>query len=241
MIKFFRNIRQSLIMEKNTAKYLKYAIGEIVLVVIGILIALQINNWNEQRKLNKIDLQLCRELLNDAVADSIFFGSRQVALKDLKSTAHYILEKPELRQTDSEILLVAKKANFFKYNGLRYLSIVVNNNKNNIQELQSKSIINALRRYNLQYDYVANAFQRMNTIFESEFNPLQKKFAFEFKDMKQTHDLKILNKIYNDKDVQESVYLLNEYFDDASNHLTVFQDNNQALIHALKERIKNGD
>ena len=50
MIKLFRNIRQSLINEGNTSKYLKYAIGEIVLVVIGILIALQINNWNEGRK-----------------------------------------------------------------------------------------------------------------------------------------------------------------------------------------------
>jgi len=50
MIKFFRQIRQSLIMENKTGKYLKYAIGEIVLVVIGILIALQINNWNEERK-----------------------------------------------------------------------------------------------------------------------------------------------------------------------------------------------
>jgi hypothetical protein len=50
MIKFFRKIRQSLLSEGKIGKYLKYAIGEIVLVVIGILIALQINNWNEQRK-----------------------------------------------------------------------------------------------------------------------------------------------------------------------------------------------
>ena len=49
MIKFFRNIRQKLIMENKTSRYLKYAIGEIILVVIGILIALQINNWNEER------------------------------------------------------------------------------------------------------------------------------------------------------------------------------------------------
>ena len=52
MIKFFRHIRQNLIMENKTSKYFKYAIGEIVLVVIGILIALQINNWNENRKNN---------------------------------------------------------------------------------------------------------------------------------------------------------------------------------------------
>jgi len=50
MIKFFRKIRQNLVMENKTGKYFKYAIGEIILVVIGILIALQINNWNERRK-----------------------------------------------------------------------------------------------------------------------------------------------------------------------------------------------
>jgi hypothetical protein len=50
MIKFFRKIRQKMISENKFSKYLIYAIGEIVLVVFGILIALQINNWNEQRK-----------------------------------------------------------------------------------------------------------------------------------------------------------------------------------------------
>lgn len=50
MIKFFRKIRKNMIKENRTSKYLVYAIGEIVLVVIGILIALQVNNWNEERK-----------------------------------------------------------------------------------------------------------------------------------------------------------------------------------------------
>ncbi|MGK0413279.1 MAG: hypothetical protein ACJA1B_001482 [Polaribacter sp.] len=53
MIKLFRNIRKNLLNEGKTSKYFKYAIGEIVLVVIGILIALQINNWNENSK-NKL-------------------------------------------------------------------------------------------------------------------------------------------------------------------------------------------
>ena len=75
MIKFFRNIRQTLMMENKTGKsaampsagktavrYLKYAIGEIVLVVIGILIALQINNWNEERKEAKQEQQILQKL-----------------------------------------------------------------------------------------------------------------------------------------------------------------------------------
>jgi len=49
MIKFFRNIRQKLLIQGKTTSYLKYAIGEIVLVVIGILIAIQANNWNVDR------------------------------------------------------------------------------------------------------------------------------------------------------------------------------------------------
>ncbi|MCA0133233.1 DUF6090 family protein [Winogradskyella alexanderae] len=52
-------------MENKTGKYLKYAIGEIILVVIGILIALQINNWNEQRKANKQELLLLKQLQID--------------------------------------------------------------------------------------------------------------------------------------------------------------------------------
>lgn len=49
MIKFFRKIRYNLLSEGKTGKYLKYAVGEIILVVIGILIALQINNLNQER------------------------------------------------------------------------------------------------------------------------------------------------------------------------------------------------
>ena len=50
MIKFFRQIRYKLMSENKTSKYLKYAVGEILLVVIGILIALKVNDWNETQK-----------------------------------------------------------------------------------------------------------------------------------------------------------------------------------------------
>ena len=67
MIKFFRKIRQNLLMENKTGKYFKYAIGEIILVVIGILIALQINNWNEARKVKKQETQIYTELKSDLI------------------------------------------------------------------------------------------------------------------------------------------------------------------------------
>jgi len=69
MIKFFRHIRKSLLMENKTGKYFKYAIGEIILVVIGILIALQINNWNENNNLNKLRQEYYHQLLVDLQKD----------------------------------------------------------------------------------------------------------------------------------------------------------------------------
>ena len=64
MIPFFRKIRHKLANENKFIQYSRYAIGEILLVVLGILIALQINQWNENRKEN-IALQVLTENLNN--------------------------------------------------------------------------------------------------------------------------------------------------------------------------------
>jgi len=65
MINLFKRVRKSLLNEGKTRKYLKYAIGEIVLVVIGILIALQVNNWNENRKNIQKAKEFRERLVND--------------------------------------------------------------------------------------------------------------------------------------------------------------------------------
>jgi len=75
MIKFFRKIRFKLITENKTSRYFKYAVGEIILVVIGILIALQVNNWNENRKIKKIEIKYLSELV----------GALELDILDLKS------------------------------------------------------------------------------------------------------------------------------------------------------------
>lgn len=67
MIKFFRNIRKKLLSEGKTSRYLTYAVGEIILVVIGILIALQINNWNETRKHRNRSIDYHQRLKEDLV------------------------------------------------------------------------------------------------------------------------------------------------------------------------------
>ena len=59
MIKFFRKIRQNLLTESKFGKYILYAIGEIILVFIGIFMALQLNNWNEDKKIQEsLDISL---------------------------------------------------------------------------------------------------------------------------------------------------------------------------------------
>ncbi|MFD1162747.1 DUF6090 family protein [Hwangdonia seohaensis] len=65
MIKFFRKIRYNLMEQNKTGKYFKYAIGEIILVVIGILIALSINNWNENRKDRNKEISILKALHKD--------------------------------------------------------------------------------------------------------------------------------------------------------------------------------
>ena len=62
MIKFFRKIRQQLLAENRFGRYVIYAFGEIVLVVIGILIALQINTWNESKENKKWERQFLEDL-----------------------------------------------------------------------------------------------------------------------------------------------------------------------------------
>jgi len=89
MIKLFRNIRKQLLGEGKTTNYLKYAIGEIVLVVIGILIALQINNWNEDFKNSKKEKGYLINLQQDLVLDSIRLNelehNLELAVKSKKS------------------------------------------------------------------------------------------------------------------------------------------------------------
>ena len=79
MIKFFRKIRYDLMEKNKTGKYLKYAIGEIILVVIGILIALQINNLNNNKQQRNIEQGYLLSLQTEFNASQGHWAFRNVA------------------------------------------------------------------------------------------------------------------------------------------------------------------
>jgi hypothetical protein len=91
MIKLFRNIRQNLLAEGKTKRYLKYAIGEIILVVIGILIALQVNDWNENRKFISEKQRIVNELQKAFINNKMVLKERIEALENANANVITIL------------------------------------------------------------------------------------------------------------------------------------------------------
>ncbi len=146
MIKFFRHIRKDLMETGKTSKYFKYAIGEIVLVVIGILIALQINNWNENRKERLEEQELLTQLesefqtnlnqLDDKIA------LRNTILSASLKLLHYI-DNPKERHNDSII----------KYIGFSVITPtfdpIINDiiSSGRVQLLQNKNLKDRLSRW----------------------------------------------------------------------------------------------
>ena len=92
MIKFFRKIRQRLLGENKFSKYLFYAIGEIILVVIGILIALQINNYNEQRKDRVKEQVVLKQLQEDYQANLVQLEEKMATREKILLSAVKLLK-----------------------------------------------------------------------------------------------------------------------------------------------------
>ncbi|WP_179345367.1 DUF6090 family protein [Winogradskyella ursingii] len=117
MIKFFRHIRQTMIKENRTTKYLLYAIGEIILVVIGILIALQINNWNENRKSAKQENLYLKRLLSENREDINTFNSNIANLKRGIETIENLSKALNANETKDKELIAAAN-DFFGYGSI---------------------------------------------------------------------------------------------------------------------------
>lgn len=108
MINFYRKIRKKLADDNSFIKYYKYAIGEILLVVIGILLALQVNNWNNERqdynKLKKYAQSLIQDLEKDIeMINVISYTSEQISLR-IDSLSNYIRNKEIEELSNAKIL-----------------------------------------------------------------------------------------------------------------------------------------
>jgi len=118
MIKFFRKVRQNLLSEGKTGKYLKYAFGEIVLVVIGILIALQINNWNIDKSNSKESYDFVKRLKAE-VKSNIDFTKEEIEKKENQKRSSLAI----LKMFGEDITKLSSK----KFDSLIYISMANGN------------------------------------------------------------------------------------------------------------------
>ena len=108
MLRFFRQLRQRLLTENRLSKYLLYAIGEICLVVIGILIALQIDNWNEDRKSLRLKVTYLEALVVDIQSDIANFNAWKDGNDNAEAEGVYLLEFLENRTTSLDSQRLAR-------------------------------------------------------------------------------------------------------------------------------------
>jgi len=178
MIKFFRSIRQNLLNEGKTSKYLKYAIGEIILVVIGILIALQINNWNNERQ-TKIETEAkrqsnLREIYHDLQKDVIVLDTIINQLERQKEASKYILEILESDDKYVSDSLAFVQNQFFAAN-----TVAVDRTKNTWDNLNSSGQLLSLKEQELNtklFEYYSFYDSRIKN-----FNELPRQKRLEFR------------------------------------------------------------
>ncbi len=164
-------------MEKNkTGKYLKYAIGEIILVVIGILIALQINNWNQLNKTKKEEKELL-SLIQNAIKDDLMdlenasiFIQKEITYAD--RILYYLEQKtsyPDSLLSDFSILTVNIK-NRVSLNQVAIKSFEENENLISNDTLRYKII----KLYNESYSKVESELENFKSNLEGISRPLTK-------------------------------------------------------------------
>ena len=157
MIKVFRRIRQRPLWKNKTGKYLKYAIGEIVLVVPGILIALQINNWNQQRIQDKEEQSAILNLKQDfqynyRALDSVLIETKSNMISQFILLNHTGNKSKKITREAFNISLnrLADINEFYPRNG--YLNNIISSGKLGI--INNQMLRNKLSSWNAVYDYI---------------------------------------------------------------------------------------
>lgn len=208
MIKFFRQIRKSLIEQNKMGKYFKYALGEILLVVIGILIALQINNWNENRKELLHEKKTLGKFLQDLESDSIFYQinlRRTVSINNLHRELYLIGSNQKEEMTH-------EKPNYIR-RGLVFHPVAHENNPEIVDKLIDTEIREAIQSYFRLMSEVEEAVSEYDTAV-LEIRAFLRKYHIH--QIKAWFEGEMFEKKGNDKDVvdivqkEDLVYLAND-------------------------------
>ena len=179
MIKFFRKIRQRLLSENKLSKYLLYAFGEIILVVIGILIALQINNWNEERKNANLEkdylISISADLENLTFnAQTIYVDQFDEKIENLLFAKKYIEEPFAIVDTLQFINTVSKGAasfsGFYLVDDEAYQELV---STGNLRLISNDSLRKDLSEFYTDMKVQAELSKRYNTEYGNYINSIR--------------------------------------------------------------------
>ncbi|MFB6318731.1 DUF6090 family protein [Saccharicrinis sp. FJH54] len=192
MITIFRNIRKKLAAEQKITAYLRYAIGEILLVVIGILIALQVNNWKEDIKNIELERNTLENIRSDLVLqqevinEQLHFEKLMIAKTDTASL--YLSSSLPLEKLNSLLEKLSERRTFIA-NKTSYTGM----NKNGDKKLfRNSGLQNAIARYYQQLDYMTQVINNNNLfIIDRQFGTF---FSSNSLNIKLTEDGKIDNK-----------------------------------------------
>ncbi|WP_088341929.1 DUF6090 family protein [Robiginitalea sediminis] len=194
MIKFFRRIRQRLLAENRFSKYLLYAIGEIVLVVIGILIALQLNNLNEARKDEVFEKEILAQIQENLASDRQALMNIESNFSNAVVASKKILQADISQQTQDSIhLWLGKVVQFDRFQPLTNAYEVLKSN--GLDKISNKKLRFMLGRY---YDDEASRMVKSVNDVEIAFNEhwlpilFDEIVAFEFKHSVELRDYTIL-------------------------------------------------
>ena len=203
MIKFFRKIRQNLLSEGKTGKYIKYAIGEIILVVIGILIALQLNNLNEKKKNNVFEKEILSQIQENLKSDRLVLGKIEINFGKAISSSDKILKAEVSQQTaDSVKIWLGSIIQFDRFQPLTNAYEVLKSN--GLDRISDKKLRFLLGRY---YDDEAlRTVKSINDIeiaFNSHWTPIlfEETVEFEFKKLVELKDYTVLLKPSKERNI----------------------------------------
>ncbi|MGB5386260.1 MAG: DUF6090 family protein, partial [Eudoraea sp.] len=153
MIKLFRNTRKQLLTENKFTKYLFYALGEIILVVIGILIALQINNWNNRRIEKEEEKKSYRNIKRQIEDDRDELTKEKALNNYLSATYKYankIIRAQDYTKSDSLALMAMGLSQYSDFNssGTIYETLV---NSGNLKLLKNDEITSLIQKLETTY------------------------------------------------------------------------------------------